>query len=203
MTQQRPDSTANERYIKRLFVESGLGFIEVKARIVEPYNPPSPAPNIKEVRVLNAPSHIIVNSFSSYSASLTLLFMTKADFTEYLTFASWTHKFYDEKGHIFLGSVDGLKATAKEASTKYLVDLSLLLIKKDGEDKKNRFQFQDLDGITERVDIEEMAQLGLVSIITRAGQPVLYFRPNAFITRAEYVAFLNRTRRFIERIVRE
>lgn len=203
MTQQNPQGNSNMRYKKRLFVDTGMGYVEVKARIVEPYTPPTPQYRAAEQKILNAPSHIMSDGITSYKASLTLLFQTKQDMSDYLLYSGWTHKFYDERGAIYLGTVESMRPTVVEASRRYKVEMSLLLVKKASYEKQNRFEFQDIQGHPRQLDIEEMANLGLVSVIAKDGQPVLYFRPEAFITRAEFVAFCNRTRKFIEKVVRE
>jgi hypothetical protein len=209
MPAQYPFGSSNDRYKKKLFVDTGMTYMEVKARIVEPYTPPTPTLKVKELQIINAPSHFHQMGLASYRTSITLLFDTKQDFAEYMSFSGWTHKFYDEKGAIFLGAAESIKPSAREASTRYLVDVSLILIKKDSYEADNRFSFQDLvDDNTgnphwAKLDIEEMANLGLLVVLERDGQPVLYFRPDAYCTRAEFISFLNRTRRFIERVIRE
>lgn len=208
MPQQYTFGSANDRYKKKLFVDTGMNFVEVKARIVEPYSPPAPSPRIKELRILNAPSHFHMTGIASYVTSFTLLFKDKQSYAEYLVYCGWTHKFYDERGAMYLGAVSSIKPTAREASSKYTVDVTLVLVKKDAYEEENRFEFQDLVNANgsphwAKQDIEEMSNLGLVSVLERDGEPILYFRPDAYITRAEYVTFLMRTKRFIERVVRE
>lgn len=203
MSQQYPYGSANEKYKKRLFVETEGGFKEVKARIVEPYTPPTPIEKIKEIQIVDGPSHISSMGVASYKTTFGLLFDDKESFSEYLMYSGWTHKFYDEKGHIYLGSLEDIKPRIYEANRRYMVEVTLILVKKDIFDRKDRFKFQDISGHWAEKDIAEMANLGLVTVITRDGQPVLYFRPNAYITRAEFIVFLNRTRRFLERVIRE
>lgn len=208
MTQQYTFGKASDHYKKRLFVSTGQEFMEVKARIIEPYSPPAPVNKLKETQILNAPSNFEHRGIASYKCHLRLLFDNKDDFAEYMLWSGWTHKFYDEKGSIYLGAAESIKPTAVEASRRYIVEIDLSLIKKDAYDKKHINEFQDLDNVTgdghwSKNDIIEMADLGLISVISRDGQPVLYFRPNDYITRAEFVTFLNRTRRLMEQIIRE
>ncbi|RAT97917.1 S-layer homology domain-containing protein [Brevibacillus sp. Leaf182] len=203
MTQQYAFGTANQRYKKKLFVDTGFEFMEVNARLIEPYSPPSPQPSLREIKIINAPSHIHHSGFSSYQCSLTLLFPDKESYNQYLSYAGWTHKFYDEKGSIFLGSAESITPHVLEAGRRYSVTVDLILIKKDSIERESRFQFQDIEGHWAQKNIEEMADLGLITVITRDGKPVIYFRPNDFVTRAEFIAFLNRTRRLVERMIRE
>lgn len=208
MTQQYPYGNANDRYKKKLFVDTGMDFKEVEARIIEPYQSPAPIPKAKEIKIINAPSHIHATGLASYKLVLHLLFEDKQKYSDYLVWAGWTHKFYDEKGHMYLGAVDSIKAQPVEATRRYKVEIQLTLVKKDLYDRKDRFEFQDLqdlDGneVSLADDIREMANLGLITVMTNDGEPVVYFRPHDLTTRAEFVAFLNRTRRLVERMIRE
>lgn len=206
--QQYPFGNANDKYKKKLFVDTGFEYKEVNARIIEPYLPPAPQVRTKELEVVNAPSHFHTKGISSYKCTMNLLFPDKQSFRDYLMWCGWTHKFYDEKGHIFIGAVESMKQTIHEANRRYKVEIALILVKKDEYKKQHRYQFQDLvdtDGSTHwaKADIEELSDLGMVTVIDREGYPVLYFRPEDFVTRAEFVVFLNRTRKFIEGVIRE
>ncbi|MCR8843931.1 S-layer homology domain-containing protein [Paenibacillus sp. SC116] len=208
MPQQYPFGTSNDKYKTKLFVDTGHQYIQVKCKLIEPYSPPTPIPMMKEIKMINAPSHFHQMGISSYRTKMTLLFTNKQDYVDYLAFCGWTHKFYDERGAIYLGSLEAMAPIAEEANTKYVVEVSLVLIKKDSFDERDRFEFQDLKDDHgkdhwARQNIEEMANLGLITVVQKDGSPVLYFKPNMYITRAEYIVFLNRTRRFIERVLRE
>lgn len=220
MAQQYPFGDANDKYKKRLFVETAGGYEDVRARIVEPYASPAPMMNAAELKILSAPSHLHQMGISAYKVALTLLFEDKEAYADYLMWVGWNHKFYDEKGSIYLGTVEGeIKAKpvfagsdkARENTDKrqYMVEISLILVKKDEYDRKDRVEYQDLvdtDGTTPhwaKANIEQMANLGLIAVMNRDGTPVLYFRPNDFVTRAEFVVFINKTRRLLERIIRE
>jgi hypothetical protein len=203
MPQQYVYGSPNDKYKLKLFVDTGVNFMEVNCKIVKPYTPPTPQPNVKELKTVNAPSHINNFGISSYKVTLNLLFSDKVSYSEYLMYVGWTHKFYDEKGAMYLGSVETIKTTVYEANRKYVVEIDLIMVKKDAYKDKNRFEFIDIGGHWAEKDIEEMANLGLISVIQSNGEPVLYFRPNAYITRAEFITFLNRTRRLLEQIISE
>ncbi|WP_145052828.1 S-layer homology domain-containing protein [Paenibacillus xylanexedens] len=213
MPAQYPFGTANDRYKKRLFVEVGLGFQEVRGKIIQPYTPPVPQPSIKEVKIINAPSHFHQMGISSYKSKLTLLFEHKEQYDEYVSMCGWTHKFYDERGAMYLGSLESISTefvwlrnalnSNQDRNRGYRVEVELLLIKKDTYDRKSQVTYQDIDDHWAKNDIQEMADAGLISVISSDGTPVLYFRPKGFITRAEFISFLNRTRRLIERMLRE
>jgi len=192
----------NHRYKKRLFVDVGMTFEEVNARIIEPYSPPAPVPKIARLDIINGPSHIHHSGISVYKTSFSLLFPNRRSYVEYMTYVGSTHKFYDERGQIFIGTVEDIKPRAIEANRRYVLDVSLILVKKDQYDKKDFFQFQDIEGHWAENQISEMANLGILSVTTIDGEPVLYFRPNDFVTRGEFVAMLNRTRRLLEKLLR-
>jgi hypothetical protein len=204
MPQQSPlVGGPNDKYRKVLFIDTGFGFTKVNARVVEPYTPPTPQMSMKEIKIINGPSHFHQMGISSYKTTFSLLFNTKQDYDDYLLNCGWTHKYYDERGAIFLGSLETIKPTTYEGHRRYMVEVNLILIKKDKYDQEHSFQFQDIDGHWAQKDIEEMSDLGLVAVVTKDGSPVLYFRPSDNITRAEFVFFLNRTRRLIESVLRE
>lgn len=203
MPMQYPYGSPNDKYKLKLFVDTGFNFVEVEARIIEPYTPPTPQPNMKEIKIVNAPSHFHQMGVSSYKCTLNLLFKDKRSYHNYLMWVGWTHKFYDEQGHIYLGAVESIKPATAEASSKYKVEVNLILIKKDALDAPNRFQYQDIQGHWAQKYIEDMANSGIVAVITADNQPVLYFRPNDFCTRAEFITMLNRTRRLLEHVIGE
>lgn len=206
MSRQRPYVNPlddNHRYKKRLFVDVGMTFEEVNAKIIEPYSPPAPVPKIARLDIINGPSHIHHSGISVYKTSFSLLFPNRRSYVEYMTYVGSTHKFYDERGQIFIGTVEDIKARSVEANKRYVLDVSMILVKKDQYDKKDFFQFQDIEGHWAEEQISEMANLGILSVTTIEGEPVLYFRPNDFATRGEFVAMLNRTRRLLEKVLRE
>lgn len=206
MSRQRPYVNPlddNHKYKKRLFVDVGMTFEEVNARIIEPYSPPAPIPKIARLDIINGPSHIHHSGISVYKTSFSLLFPNRRSYVEYMTYVGSTHKFYDERGQIFIGTVEDIKARSVEANKRYVLDVSMILVKKDQYDKKDFFQFQDIEGHWAEEQISEMANLGILSVTTIEGEPVLYFRPNDFVTRGEFVAMLNRTRRLLEKVLRE
>ncbi len=209
MTQQTAYFNANDYYKKRLFVDNGSAFIEVHARIIEPYSPPEPQIKLKENKIISGPSDIHGRGNAYYKAKIKLLFYNRTSYSEYLLYCYNIHKFYDEKGSIFLGSVNSMTRTAFEASKKYTVELEMFFVKKDMYEKKHRAQFLDLVDVSTGEslwfynDVQEMADLGLVSVINRDGSPVLYFNGDDPVSRAEFIAFLNRTRRWLERKIKE
>lgn len=205
MPQQSPHGSSNDKYKRKLFVDNGFEYQEVKARIIEPYTNPTPQANTKEIKLINAPSYIQSMAVSSYKTTLTLMFESKLDYSEYMTFIGWGHKFYDERGVIYLGSVESVKTTSVEANRRYKVEVSLILIKKDQQDRhKKELHFQDVSkDIWYYPDLEEMTRLGIITTYDQQGQPVIYFRPGAMLNRAEMASIIMRTKRILENMIRE
>lgn len=207
MSQQYVYGKASDKYKKRLFVDNGVQYQEVKARIIEPYGSPVPQTSVKELKIINAPSHIQSFTPSSYKVTIVLLFESKPAYSEYMPFVGFGHKFYDEKGSIYMGAVESIKSTPVEANKRYKVELSLALVKKDMYDYERRdaHEFQDLyvdDGSVDPDKVAEMARLGIVDTYDKMGNPILYFYPRDICTRAELASMLMRTKRVIERMVR-
>ena len=209
MPTQYTYGSSKDKYKKKLFIETFNGFVEVGAKIIEPYLAPTPNLNTRELKIINAPSHFQQMGISSYNCSLTLLFKDKAALADYMAYAGWTHKFYDEKGLIYTGPVTGIKTRPAEASTKFVVEINLILIKKADVEREKEIVFTDLvDDDTgnphwAKEDIEEFARLNIVSSYWSDGSPVLYFRPSEFMTRGELVAAVMRTKRIMEKFLRQ
>lgn len=206
MSRQRPYINPwedEQKYKKTLFVDVGMTFEKVNARVIEPYMPPAPMPKVAKLDVLGGPAHLHHSGISAYKSTFGLLFPNRRSYVEYMSYVGSTHKFYDERGQIYTGTVEDLRPRAVEANRRYVLDITLVLIKKDQYDKKDFFKFQDIEGHWAEEQISEMANLGILSVTTVDGDPVLYFRPNDFTTRGEFVAMLNRTRRLLEKVLRE
>ena len=206
MSRQKPYVNSwedDQRYKKILFVDVGMDFKKVNARVIEPYMPPAPMAKTAKLDVLEGPSHLHHSGISAYKSTFGLLFPDRISYVEYMAYVGSTHKFYDERGQIYTGVVEDLRPRAVEANQRYVVDVTLILIKKDQYDRKDYYKFQDIEGHWAEDQIGEMANLGLLAVTTVDGEPVLYYRPEDFITRGEFVAMLNRTRRLLEKVLRE
>lgn len=209
MTQQLVSGSASDKYIRRLFVDTGVEFKEVPAKILNPYDPPEPKFKVKEHDLISGPSHANQFGIASYKVKLRLYFKRRDDYSWYLRWAGARHKYYDEKGHIFFGTVTGMSTSVYEANRKYIVEVTLTLIKKDAYDARHRDQFLDIvdsdtgEALWFTQDVREMGDLGLVSTVNRDGSHVMYFNPGRDVTRAEFAAFLNRTRIYLEKVIRE
>lgn len=204
MSQWVPYGDGNDKQRRLYYVYNGVDYIPVKARIIEPYSTPSPSLDLKELKVIDAPSHLHQMGSSSYKVTLSLLFNTKKDLSEYLFYVTSIHKYIDERGNIFQGGVEGSpKITPYEGLTRFKVEVSLTLNKKDGWETERKLFYQDLDGIYQREDILEMASLGLIASRSYSGDEVLYFGPLEYLSRAEAATVANNLRKRLQNIIRK
>lgn len=205
MTQRNAQNDANRKYTKKLMVDIGYKYVLVRARIIEPYGSPIPQPSTKEIKLINAPSHIQQMGLSSYKVTLTLLFEDKNSYAEYVSYAGWGHKFYDEKGSVYVGALESIKTKSVEANRRYKVEVSLILIKKSRYDKEGvEIHFQDADKSADYYeDLEDLANLGIIDAYEENGDPVLYFNISSRLSRAEFATMIMRTKRILEQMLRE
>lgn len=208
MSRQRPyvdresdSKQMGEKYKKRLFVREGLVYEEVEARIIEPYTPPTPSINLAQLDVSGGPSHLHHSGIGTYKIAFSLLFPNRIRYVSYMANIANPHKFYDERGQIFTGVPEDVKPRVVEVDRRYVVDIVMVATKKDEYELKESHHFQDIEEHWAKEDIKEMANLGLLSVVTGEGEPVLQARPNDRITRGEYIAMMNRTRRLLESIL--
>lgn len=200
MSRQAIFGSPKDKFKKKLFVDNGLGYEEVRAQIIEPYGAPIPQPNAKELKMINAPSHIQTMGLSSYKITLVLLFESKLAYSDYMSVLGFGHKFYDERGLIYTGAVESIKSTPVEANNRYKAEVGLILIKKDQQDIHKEIQsFQDTDSVA----VTQLSKLGVIPTFNQYGDPVLYFYPSAVLNRGEFALYLVRTKRLIEQMLRE
>ncbi|AET59736.1 hypothetical protein HPL003_14925 [Paenibacillus terrae HPL-003] len=203
MTQQSPHKSEDMVYKKRLFYDNGIRFVEVKAKLINEYKPP--APNLKSYvhETFSHSAGLVNRGTSHYSATLTLLFYSKKEYADWLSFIGSEHKYYDEKGTIYLGIVTGQPdIQTAEMETKYIIQVQMSLIRKQSDDSHSKSQFMDLKGHWASSYIEEMEQRGMVTIHAAEGEDSPYFRPDESCTRAEGITFLMRSYRYVDRILR-
>lgn len=209
MSRQYIYGNANDKYKRKLFVDSGVNWVEVKARIIEPYVNPTPQPNTKEIKLINAPSHIQQMGIASYKTTLTLMFPDKVSYANYMAYIGHGHKFYDERGQIYVGAVESVKTTSIEGHKRYKVEVTLVLVKKAENERgrKDAHQFVDVDFSDKNPtlrgwkDLDDMIRHGVVNLYERDGTPILYFRPWQTLTRSEFAVWLMRTKKLIEQAV--
>lgn len=217
MTQRYPYGKPHDTYKRRLWHRvPGKDWVEVQARIIEPYTPPTPSIRNKELQILNAPSQFHGLSVPSYQVSLTLLFADtpgvsasppvgtayvnfKDNYVDFIKYINCDHKFYDETGAIYVGSVtDKPKVERLDSGNAYRVTITLTMIKKSEYDDTFQLNFYDCHTTDWFYGaVWQMAEIGVVGVLNTQGVPVLYFRPTDIASRAELAAFINRTRRYL------
>ncbi|MBD8498889.1 S-layer homology domain-containing protein [Paenibacillus arenosi] len=203
MTQQNMFFSEDHVYKKKLFYDNGLRYTEVKAKIITEYKPPTPVLKSSVNQTIASSAGLVQHGTSHYSATLTLLFYSKKEYADWLQFIGASHKYYDEKGTIYVGIVTGEpNVSTAEMETKYIVSIGLTLIRKQEFEYRYRTQFIDIDNHWAKGYINEMEQRGLISTNYSDGEAIANFRPDDALVRAEGVSFLMRTYRHIEKILR-
>ncbi len=203
MSQQSMNSGPDSVYRKRLFYDNGIRFKEVKARLIQEYKPPTPVMKTNVNTVLQGASGLVGQGTSHYTATVSMLFYSKEDYACWLHFIGAEHKYYDEKGAIFVGLISGEPAVqTAEQETKYMVSINLILIRKQEFEFRKKAPFLDTSGHWAEKYIDEMQQRGLLSTYDTDGQEIQLFRPDSILTRAEGTALLTRAYRYIDRLLR-
>lgn len=203
MSQQKPYRNEDDKYKKKLFYDNGLRFVEVKGKMTNDYTPPTPVMMSHANQAIQSSAGLVQRGTSYYTVTITLLFYSKKEYADWLQYIGSTHKFYDEKGSIFLGVVHGdIDIKTVEQESKYLVTVPFIMIKKQDFEFRHKAPFIDIEGHWAEKYIDEMQQRGLISVYDSAGEEVQYFRPEVHLTRAEAVTFLTRTYKYIDKLLR-
>lgn len=204
MTQQNSLLSEDSIYKKKLFYDNGIRFTEVKAKLITEYKPPTPVLKTQVNQTLASSSGLVQNGTSHYSATLTLLFYSKKEYADWIQYVGTQHKYYDEKGTIYLGIITGEPdVKTAEMESKYIVTAALSLIRKQEFEYRYQTQFIDTDRHWAKDYIDEMQQMGLISTNWESdGEAVAYFRPNDPATRAEAVSLLMRTYSYVDKLLR-
>ncbi|ALA07166.1 glycoside hydrolase family 18 [Brevibacillus phage SecTim467] len=204
MTQQNTLFSEDRVYKKRLFYDNGLRYMEVKAKLITEYKPPTPSLKTHVNQTLSSSAGLVQNGTSHYNATLTMLFYSKKEYADWLQFIGSSHKYYDEKGTVYLGIVTGEPdIKTAEMETKYIVTIGLSLIRKQDFEYRFQTQFIDIENHWAKDYINEMQQRGLVATDSSTdGESIAYFRPDDALTRAEGITLLMRTYRYAEKLLR-
>ena len=203
MSQVQTGWSADNDYKKKLFYHNGIGFKEVRARFTSQYDPPSPFIKTGVSVNLQGSAGLVGKGTSYYTTNIQLLFYSKEDMATWLQYVGSEHKFYDEKGTIYVGVVtESPDIEAVQQETKYLVSLSLTMVKKQDFQTEREHSFIDIDGHWAKEYINEMQRLGVININDSNGQGVMYFQPNVHGTRAHMVTFITRAYRQLDRVLR-
>ena len=213
MAQQDVSRPSGKLFRRVLYGKSPLGYLPIAAgnlcadtdrflgRIVEEYNPPTPSYKTAEIKILGGTSRFHGSGIASYKIELKIYFNDTVKYAEFLHFLKGDLKYYDENGYIYHCCVTGEPSMERlEAGMKYFIKLTLQGIKKDTHEEDHTVQFSDIEGNEYEEDITEIAAYGLVATLTDSGY-VYTYRPNAYVTRAEMITFLNRLRKTLKRMI--
>jgi hypothetical protein len=203
VTQQNANYSEDNTYKRKLFYDNGIRYVEVKARHINEYKPPTPVVKTHVNQNLQGPAGLVSQGTSHYESSLTLLFYSKADYASWLQFIGATQRYYDEKGTIYYGIITGTPdIRTAEFETKYIITVSLSLIRKQDFDYRQQAPFTDTAGHWAEKYIDEMQLRGLVTVYDQDGTEVQLFRPDGILARAEATALMVRSYRYIDKLLR-
>lgn len=203
VAQQKPNKTNDDVFKRKLFYDNGIRFVEVKGRLTGEYTPPTPVLKSHANTTLQSSSGLVSLGTSHYVTTLQFLFYSKDEFADWLQYIGAEHKYYDEKGTIYVGVVSGdVDIKSVEQESKYLVTVNLILIRKQDFEFRHQYPFIDIENHWAKTYIDEMQQRGLISTYASDGTPVQYFQPEEWATRAQTTAFMVRTYKYIEKILR-
>jgi S-layer homology domain len=203
VAQQKPNKTNDDVFKRKLFYDNGIRFVEVKGRLTGEYKPPTPVLKSHANTTIQSSSGLVSLGTSHYVTTLQFLFYSKDEFADWLQYIGAEHKYYDEKGTIYVGVVNGdVDIKSVEQESKYLVTVNLILIRKQDFEFRHQYPFIDIENHWAKTYIDEMQQRGLISTYASDGTPVQYFQPEVWITRAQTTAFMTRAYKYIEKILR-
>lgn len=203
MSQQKPGKTNDDVHKRKLFYDNGIRFVQVRGRLTGEYKPPAPAMKSSINPTIQSSAGLVSQGTSYYSTTMQFLFSSKEEFADWLQYIGAEHKFYDEKGTIYVGIVNGdIDIQAVEQESKYLVTVNLAMIRKQDFEYRHQYPYIDIENHWAQTYIDEMQQRGLISTYASDGSEVQYFQPEVWITRAQTTAFMTRTFKHIEKILR-
>lgn len=201
MSQQKPNRTSDDSYKRRLFYDNGIRFVEVNGRMTGEYNPPTPILKVAANVNIQSSSSFINKGTSHYTASIQMIFYSKEDYADWLHFIGAEHKYYDEKGTIYVGVVSGELGISKIES-KFIITVPLLLVRKQEKEFRPKYGFIDVENHWAEKYIDEMQQRGIIATTYTDGSYVEYFKPDNFITRCETMNFMVMTYKHIDKVLR-
>lgn len=203
MSQQKPNKSNDDVFKRKLFYDNGIRFVQVRGRMTNEYKPPTPILKSGINTNLQSSAGLVSKGTSHYQTTMQFLFASKEEFADWLQYIGAEHKYYDEKGTIYVGIVTGeLDIQSVEFESKYLVTASLAMIRKQDFEFRHKYPYVDIDNHWAKTYIDEMQQRGLISTYASDGTEVQYFQPEVWITRAQTTAYMTRTYKHIEKILR-
>lgn len=203
MSQQKPGKSNDDVYKRKLFYDNGIKFVQVRGRMTGEYKPPSPTVMSTVNPTVQSSAGLVNKGTSYYSTTMQFLFASKEEYADWLQYIGAEHKYYDEKGTIYVGIVNSdLDIQAVEQESKYLITVNLAVIRKQDYEYRHQYPFIDIENHWAEQYIDEMQQRGLISTYDPNATEVQYFQPETWIDRAQTVAFMTRTYKHIEKILR-
>lgn len=203
MAQQKPNKTNDDVFKRKLFYDNGIKFVQVRGRLTGEYKPPTPVLKSSINTNLQSSAGMVSQGTAYYTTTLQFLFYSKEEYADWLQFIGAEHKYYDEKGTIYVGVVNGdLDLRTEEFETKYIVSVNLNLIRKQDFEFRHQYPYIDIEDHWAETYIDEMQQRGLIATYDTDGTPVQYFQPEVWITRAQTTTYMTRTYKHIEKILR-
>ncbi len=204
MTQQNTITNEDSVYKKKLFYDNGKEFTKVESKIINEYKPPTPVTKSHANQTIMSSSGLVQSGTAHYTATLTLLFYSKKEYADWIQYIGAQHKYYDEKGSVYVGIVEGSPdVRTAEMETKYMVSVNFLFIRKQDFEYRYESNFLDTEGHWAEKYITEMQEMGLVTTAWSSdGTDVEYFRPNDPITRAETISLMMRAYRYMDKLLR-
>lgn len=203
MTQQNTFYSEDNVYKRRLFYDNGLRFVEVKGRMVNDYKPPTPVMKSHANSVLQSSAGLVQGGTSHYVLTVTLLFYSKKEYADWIQYIGAEHKYYDEKGSVYVGIANGepdIKTVEQE--TKYLVSVGFLMIRKQEFEYRHQSPFIDMGGHWAESYASDLQEKGIIAVYDYNGDPVQYFKPEEHLKRSEGAAFLLRSFRLLDKLLR-
>ncbi|MCY8957245.1 S-layer homology domain-containing protein [Bacillus cereus] len=203
MAQQKPSKSNDDVFKRKLFYDNGIRFVQVRGRMTGDYKPPTPVLKSHINENIQSSAGLVGKGTSHYSTTIQFLFASKEEFADWLQFIGAEHKYYDEKGTIYLGIVNSdLDIKTAEFETKYIITVNLMLIRKQDFEYRHQYPFIDIENHWAQTYIDEMQKRGLITTYASDGTPVQYFQPEVWITRAQTASYMTRTFKYIEKILR-
>ena len=203
MSQQKPYMSEDDVYKKRLFYDNGIRYVEVAGKIVSDYKPPTPVMKSHANQTLQSQSGLVQSGTAHYQVTLTLLFYSKKEYADWLQNIGSQHKYYDEKGSIYVGVVDGQPdIKVLESNTKYMVSLALLMNRKSEFETRSTESYIDTAGHWAEQYIDDMKERNLISVYDYNGAFVQYYRAEDMLTRAEAASMVMRSFKYLEKKLR-
>jgi hypothetical protein len=139
------------------YTKDALGLTVPVGKFLKDYDPPSPDILFTELKILNGPSKLHTDGKACYTASVKILLPNKKHYNYFQSMIGNVLKFYDEKGAIYIGSVQDQPKVERtlsrstfdpwrqlESEGMYIVSVQLKLVKKSVVDEEFKVEYTDI-----------------------------------------------------------